>query len=190
MSRFPLDWYVCKQKVSDIGLTENSLILDVGSKDGKKAKFVIDKGWLIMSDISLPKAISPFVLCSATSLPFRSDSFDLVTNFHVLEHIENGETVLKEINRLLKKDGTMLLVTPNAKRFTKIYSLIYKIIKRSPYKYPLNPDHIHEYSAQDIENIMRNSEFEIYKIEPIFRRISKYLRIRKYCDQWIVIAKK
>lgn len=189
MNRLPLDWYVCRKKVAEIDLTENSILLDIGSKDGKKAKYVADKGQLIMSDLTLPQNISPFVRADATSLPFRSNSFDLVTIFHVLEHITNGELVLEEIIRVLKNNGIMLLVTPNANRFSRIYSFFLRIII-SQYRYPLNPDHVREYSASDIENIMKNSEFQSYKIEPILMRISRFLRIKKYCDQWIVVAKK
>jgi ubiquinone/menaquinone biosynthesis C-methylase UbiE len=189
-NKVPLDWDVCRNKVSHLDLTENSRILDIGSKDGKKAHYVINKGQLIMSDITSRKSNSLFVLSDATSLPFRNDSFDLVTIFHVIEHIKNDKTVLKEIYRILKKNGTVLIVTPNANRFAKIYSFVLKIVKRRPYRYPLNPDHVFEYGASGIENIMKNSEFQSYKIEPIFMRISRFLRIRKYCDQWIVTAKK
>lgn len=73
MNKFPLDWEMCRDKVADINLTENSLILDVGSKDGKKAKYAIDKGQLIMTDISR-KSLSPFVLSDATFLPFSDNS--------------------------------------------------------------------------------------------------------------------
>lgn len=190
MAKFPLDWDVCRKKVSRINLTEKSIILDIGSKDGKKAHYVLNKGQLIMSDITSKKNISPFVLSDATHLPFRDNLFDLITLFHVIEHIKDDRAALKEIRRVLKKNGTALIVTPNANRFTKIYSFVFKIIMRSPHKYPLNPDHVFEYSASDIENIMTNSEFQSYKIEPIFMKISGFLRIRKYCDQWIVTAKK
>jgi ubiquinone/menaquinone biosynthesis C-methylase UbiE len=123
-------------------------------------------------------------------LPFSDNSFDLVALFHVIEHIKNDNTALKEIHRVLRKNGTTIIVIPNANRFIKIYSLFLKIIMRTPHKYPLNPDHVFEYSASDIENIMKNSDFQSYEIEPIFMKISRFLRIEKYCDQWIVTAKK
>jgi ubiquinone/menaquinone biosynthesis C-methylase UbiE len=190
MTKLPLDWDACRKKALQFDLTHNSIILDIGSKDGKKAQYILNKGQLIMSDITLKKSISPFVLSDAAHLPFSNDSFDLVTLLHVIEHTQNDKTVLKEIYRILKKNGTALIVTPNANRFTKFYSFILRIVTRSPYKYPLNPDHVFEYGASDIENIMKNSEFQNYKIEPIFMKISRFLRIKKYCDQWIVTAKK
>jgi SAM-dependent methyltransferase len=185
----PADWGICKKEVTHLNLSESSRILDIGSKDGKKAHFCIDKGNLLMSDIS-KKNLSPFVLSDATSLPYKDNLFDLVTLFHVLEHIKNDKRALREIHRVLKNNGTALIVTPNANRFTIIFSYALRIVSRSPHKYPLNPDHVFEYSASDIESVMKNSEFQSYRIEPIFMRISRILRIRKYCDQWLIVVKK
>ena len=189
MSKLPLDWDYCRKRALNLNLTEGSIVLDIGSKDGKKAHYVINKGQLTMSDICRRK-ISPFVLCDATNLPFKDDSFDLVTILHVIEHIKNDEAALRDIYRVLKKNGTALIVTPNANRFTKLYSVILKVIKRSPYPYPMNTDHVFEYGESDIKSLLKNSEFQNYKIEPFFMKISRYLRIGKYCDQWIVTAKK
>ena len=190
----PLDWDICRKKVSALNIVETSRILDIGSKNNEKANYVIDKGQLILSDISSKNIsfqnIFPFLLSDAAHLPFSDNFFDLVTMFHVLEHIKDSGAVLAEIYRILKKNGTLLMVTPNANRLTKIYSSILKIVNKSPYKYPLNPDHFFEYNASDIKDIMNNSEFENYKIEPVFMRLSSFLRIRKYCDQWIVTAQK
>ena len=142
-----------------------------------------------MSDICRRK-ISPFALCDATNLPFKDSSFELVTMLHVIEHIKNDEAALREIYRVLKKDGAALIVTPNANRFTKLYSIALRVLKRSPYQYPLNIDHVFEYGASDIKSLLKTSEFQNYKIDPFFMKISRYLRIRKYCDQWIVTAQK
>lgn len=165
------------------------MVLDIGSKDGIKAHYIINKGQLTMSDICRRK-ISPFVFCDATNLPFKNNSFELVTILHVIEHIKNDETAIREIYRVLKKDGIALIVTPNVNRFTKVYSVALKILKKSPYPYPMNEDHVFEYSDSDIKRLLKNSEFQSYKIEPFFMKISRYLRVRKYCDQWIITAKK
>lgn len=50
-------------------------------------------------------------------------AFELLTMLHVIEHIKNDKMALREIYRVLKKDGTALIVTPNANRFTKLYSV-------------------------------------------------------------------
>ncbi|MBI3397175.1 class I SAM-dependent methyltransferase [Candidatus Woesebacteria bacterium] len=56
-----------------------------------------------------------FFVSSADDLPVKSDSVDIVTMFDVIEHLRVGGEVmaLKEIGRILKQNGTLLLSTPN-----------------------------------------------------------------------------
>ena len=49
------------------------------------------------------------VLGSATNLPFADDSFDLVCSFKVLAHIPDIEQALREIARVTRPGGRMLL---------------------------------------------------------------------------------
>ena len=46
-------------------------------------------------------------------LPYPDASFDLVTCSEVLEHVENYRAVLREIRRVLKPGGLMVITTPN-----------------------------------------------------------------------------
>jgi SAM-dependent methyltransferase len=46
-------------------------------------------------------------------IPFPDQSFDLVTNNMVIEHVENLDEVLAEIHRVLKPGGTMLSLFPD-----------------------------------------------------------------------------
>lgn len=49
-------------------------------------------------------------------LPFKKNSFDIVAMWEVLEHLPKGEELFAfmEINRVLRKDGVLLLSTPYA----------------------------------------------------------------------------
>ncbi|NNM81606.1 MAG: class I SAM-dependent methyltransferase [Burkholderiales bacterium] len=46
-------------------------------------------------------------------LPFASESFDLVTCTEVVEHLEHYRETLREMHRVLKPGGTLVLSTPN-----------------------------------------------------------------------------
>ena len=48
------------------------------------------------------------------ALPFDSDSFDVVVNWHVLEHVEDVRKTLREWRRVLKPGGILFLETPDA----------------------------------------------------------------------------
>ena len=65
------------------------------------------------------------------------NSFDFVVSFQVIEHIDDDELFLKEINRVLKPGGKALITTPNTK-----FSLT------------RNPWHVREYTADGLEKLM------------------------------------
>ncbi len=48
-----------------------------------------------------------------TSLPFSDLSLDRVLVVHGLEHAENARRMLREVWRVLKDDGRLLVVAPN-----------------------------------------------------------------------------
>ncbi len=47
------------------------------------------------------------------SLPFRSETFDLVVMSHVAEHLTEPEPVFRELARVLRPGGRLLVLTPN-----------------------------------------------------------------------------
>ena len=54
-----------------------------------------------------------FVCADVTGLPFEPESFDAVTMFDVLEHVENDLLALTEAWRVLRPGGALLVTTPN-----------------------------------------------------------------------------
>lgn len=51
------------------------------------------------------------------ALPFRDESFDVVTANMVVEHLDDPQTSFGEVARVLKRGGLFLFHTPNAKAF-------------------------------------------------------------------------
>jgi len=60
-----------------------------------------------------PMFHSEFHLASLESLPFDSDTFDTIFSEYVFEHLANPERVVRELKRVLKPLGTILILTPN-----------------------------------------------------------------------------
>lgn len=47
------------------------------------------------------------------TLPYKENSFDLITFTEVAEHLENHHTIIREIYRVLKPGGMLVMTTPN-----------------------------------------------------------------------------
>jgi len=65
------------------------------------------------TDFNDPYGMMDFV-CRLDKIPKKNNSYDSIVCIEVLEHVENPEKVLKEFNRLLKKEGSLYLTTPQA----------------------------------------------------------------------------
>lgn len=57
------------------------------------------------------------IMAEAGQLPFREDSFDLVSANMVVEHLEMPDQQFLEISRVVKESGRIVFITPNAAGF-------------------------------------------------------------------------
>jgi 2-polyprenyl-3-methyl-5-hydroxy-6-metoxy-1,4-benzoquinol methylase len=89
------------------------------------------------------------VCLSGDSLPFCSEKFDLIVAFEVIEHVDKYKTLLEECHKILKKDGVLLLSTPN-----KRVDLIWR-------SKPQGAFHVHEFFPEEIVEIVCKRNFEI-----------------------------
>lgn len=59
-----------------------------------------------------------FVEASAAKLPFDDDMFDAVVSFETIEHLDLHHEMLSEIKRVLKKDGLLIISSPNKQYYS------------------------------------------------------------------------
>jgi SAM-dependent methyltransferase len=55
---------------------------------------------------------------SATSIPFDSDSFDVVVSFETIEHLAEQAEMLAEFRRVLRPDGLLIISSPDKKTYS------------------------------------------------------------------------
>jgi len=114
-------------------LKKSDYICDIGC--GINADFLmsiksfINKGWGIDKKVLLDSAdnitIKRIELFS--SVPFDDNFFDVVTMMAVLEHLNNISLILKEVYRILKPNGILILTTPNPSAKPILEFLAYKL---------------------------------------------------------------
>ena len=52
-------------------------------------------------------------VANAEEIPYKTNMFDIVFSYHVLEHLEKDNKMIEEIYRVLKKDGNLIMGVPN-----------------------------------------------------------------------------
>lgn len=88
------------------------------------------------------------------------NSFDVITMWHVLEHVSDLKNEICQLERLLKKDAVLVLALPNYKSYDAEY---YKD-KWAAYDVPR---HLHHFSRTSIKNIFEKSNFELIDIKSL-----------------------
>ena len=84
-----------------------------------RAIFGIDFDW---DSLKAHSSILRKLRGDITKLPFKNESFDLVTANMVVEHLDDPTRQFLEINRILRPKGIFLFHTPNAKGYGVLLS--------------------------------------------------------------------
>jgi SAM-dependent methyltransferase len=146
---------------SDLSLSDK-LIFDFGCGRGRHAALVSQLGSTVLGVDILPQEFwrkipyASFLVGSDRELPcIKNDSFDLVITMQVLMYLEDDHGAIREIHRILKKGGYVLLQVANKKN---LYTLVRKkpIISDSRLK--------RYYTIDEIEDLVRSAGFLIERI--------------------------
>jgi len=113
--------------VKKYNATENQsdipVALDVGCGDGYWSEKIKELGYKTVSiDMhrEYPNVDSDYEYSEMIptdineKLPFEDDSFDLVWCSEVIEHVQNHESAIMEMRRVLKPNGKLIITTPNS----------------------------------------------------------------------------
>lgn len=84
-----------------------------------------------------------FICGSTSGIPAADNYFDVVVSYETIEHHNEHDKMMQEIKRVLKKDGLLIISSPDKKFYTD---------KRN-YK---NPFHIKELYFQDFKQLVLN----------------------------------
>ena len=105
--------------------SEKGKLLDIGAGTGDFLVVAKQNGWQTIGIEPSTKAkaiaINKGVYFADSLSDLESCSFDVITMWHVLEHVPNLDEYILELKRLLKPSGTILIAVPNFKSFDAEY---------------------------------------------------------------------
>ncbi len=91
---------------------------------------------------------------------FNTASFDVVTLWHVLEHVKDLDTRLQQINRILKDDGYLIIAVPNVNSFdAKSYGAFWAA-------YDV-PRHLYHFTRKTMNWLLNQNGFTVHTVLPM-----------------------
>ncbi len=133
-----------------VALAKDKVVLDIASGSGygtallgktaKKAYGVdLDKDAIKYAKKNYGSKNIEFIQGDGVKIPLGDNSVDIVVSFETIEHIEDYKTFMKEVKRVLKKDGLFILSTPNDVEFPES-----------------NHFHVHEFERKELEKLVKD----------------------------------
>jgi SAM-dependent methyltransferase len=110
-------WYRARAELLRVALQRwvgtPQLVLDVGSADGPSVGWLDGVATKVALDVDPRGLRPPWGVCgSLLALPFRSDCFEVVTAFDVVEHCDPEDQAVAELARVLAPGGRLLVSVP------------------------------------------------------------------------------
>ena len=167
-------------------------VLDAGVGDGinlvflnrilskytnNKTIFACDSGSLRIKRAKKFKFVSNFKIVDLKSTNYKNNQFDLIICNHVLEHIKEIDLAVKELKRILKPNGLMILNVPNEGcLMAKIRN---NILQREILKLT---DHVHFFNKKSFLKVMNKNKIIVQKVyrAGFFFPYLPLINIRKY----------
>jgi 2-polyprenyl-3-methyl-5-hydroxy-6-metoxy-1,4-benzoquinol methylase len=143
---------------------EKGSLLDIGAGTGDFLAAAKSNAWQVSGTEPNEKAkkiaSKKGIVLDESTAHFESHSFDVVTMWHVLEHVYDPEMQIKELKRLIKPNGTIIIAVPNfnsfdAKHYGKFWAA-YDV-----------PRHLWHFSKQAIRKLFEREQMDLTEILPM-----------------------
>ncbi|RIA11127.1 methyltransferase family protein [Flavobacteriaceae bacterium MAR_2010_72] len=142
-------------------------LLDVGCGTGDFLKIAQQDGWQVTGIEPNDKArliantkTKSNVFDSEELFNLNPSSFDVISLWHVFEHLPKLEEHLSRFNKLLKPNGTLIIAVPNYKsydaRHYKNFWAAYDV-----------PRHLWHFSKRAIARMLKTENMEVTRIDPM-----------------------
>lgn len=155
------------KKLLDIGCAGGFLALALGNKwNGELIGIERDFFWVSSEDLKRYKKIYWIDLEKkdiTEVLGKKHKNFDAIVAADILEHLKKPEKTLKEIKKVLRSGGHLIVSLPNA-NYLPIFVIRLVFPKFRMSKGPLDRTHKHFYSLRSAKKMLQNNNFKVLKI--------------------------
>jgi predicted SAM-dependent methyltransferase len=146
-------------------LPQKGIVLDIGSGTGDFLITAKNHGWNIsgIEPNSKAKKIaeSKGVVFESSLENIPNNSMDVITMWHVLEHVPNLEEQFTQLKRIVKPNGYIIIAVPNYKSFdAKYYNAFWAA-------YDV-PRHLWHFSKTSIEMLSTNFDLKLISVKPMW----------------------
>ena len=158
-----------KLKLINSFQTESKNILDVGCGTGDFLLKCKNNGWDVTgvepnknaNDLATSKLFESTTSKIHQNLfDLKHEKFDVITLWHVLEHVPNLEDYILKLKSLLKPDGILIIAVPNFKSYDAYY---YKEFWAA---FDV-PRHLWHFSKKSIELLFSKIQMNVRKTNPM-----------------------
>lgn len=151
--------------------------LDAGCGSGTLSRWIVGRGAEVVGIDGAPEMVRVaeaaaqgqeytghlrFQVANVTALPFSDGSFDGVLCSSVLEYADNPDSYMREIARVTKKGGTLLISVPNAESAVRwglqVVFRLTSMIGRPRPQYMIYSRH--QYSRGQFSALLRSHGYE------------------------------
>lgn len=153
----------CRYLYDRFGMKKGDKFLDIGCGRGEFTKGFKDLG-LDVSGIDREKGDQEMLESIDVSLsndlennafPFEDNSFDIVFSKSVIEHFRTPDNFIKEIYRILKPGGRIIIMTPDWQSQRRIFYDDYT--------------HVHPYTKTGLRDLLKIYGFEKVEVEIFYQ---------------------
>jgi len=174
-----LRWYALKG-ILRYEIRDASVILDIGGYDGEisyRLKNIFPNLKITVVDIdksglklAREKGLNT-LYAQALELPIKDNQVNVVLCLDLIEHVKEDSRLIKEISRVLKKDGKVILTTPmrDGVSFPFLSKQKIETINKSW-------GHVRKgYSLKELEELFKNDNLMIIKTSGYFNFFSRFV---------------
>jgi 2-polyprenyl-3-methyl-5-hydroxy-6-metoxy-1,4-benzoquinol methylase len=163
-------------------------LIDVGCGIGYFLEVAKKRGWEVYGTEFTEEAVkmceskgASMKLGPLNTKDYEAGSFDIITSFEVVEHINNPREELSSFNKILRKGGLVYCTTPN-------FNAVERFQLGASWNVLTYPEHLSYYTPKTLKGVFKETGFKTKKVLATGVSLTRIKKSKGISDQAIVSA--